>query len=222
MAENLQLSEKKEYASLRDDQHLAYISQMPLAVANGGRPINYAEVMINRVFTSGEVQGNWRFNCIDTGDGCEIHSDESFVVVLDDPRLRVVNSQTVLNERGALLVDESYSVKGVKFSKRDREIFTGKYQIEKQAKENKVLFELARQNQSLLDQTVEAAFKYLKDTYDVIEGMAVILPDAWDVSELRAWGAGRFCSSGYYGRSSARGDCSRDNVGYARLVRVGA
>ncbi|PIN80521.1 hypothetical protein COV11_03880 [Candidatus Woesearchaeota archaeon CG10_big_fil_rev_8_21_14_0_10_30_7] len=217
MAENLRLSENVP-ESLKDHEHLRYVDQMPLAVVNGYRPANMADVMGQRVVTSGNVQKNWQFNYFDTVDGCPTHPDGSFKVVLDCDLLMTVNPQTILVNGALPLEDKVYkSLQGVNFSKKDRARFTGKYLTEKQAKNNRVWLTLAREDQDLLNRNAEAVFKYLKDTHNLDVGMAVILADAQSAPELRAWCLSRFVDV----RSGACGYCGFDDDG-ARLVRVGA
>lgn len=223
MVENLQLGES--YESLRDDKHLTYVSQMPLAVGRGYRPINTVEVLENRFFTSEEVQRIWQFNSFYTVDGCSTHPDGSFKVVPDCELLMAVNPQTVLVEIDSAIpleIQVYESLQGTSFSKEQRNEYTGRDQTEKQARTNPVLLALARGNQDLLDQSVKVSFKYLKDMCGSDKGMKVYISNApFKLPELRAWCVGEFDNHPFNNTSSALGNGRLDNR-YARLVRVRA
>src|SRR3989338_8486135 len=161
------------------------ITQMPLLIADGRLPISTSELMQRRleVFSEGvsdEVRNNWWNIWVFTGDLAAYDSTDRFKVVLDFPLIRDLNPYTPCyhgaiqfgkTSEDATLVYEG--LPGREFSRRDLEGRLNRSQSREEAKADQVWLGLARGDQSLLNNYVDAVFDQLKQKYSRTKGMGL-------------------------------------------------
>jgi len=176
--------------------------QMPLLIADGRIPLSLAGLMRRRLEVLEEgipyaVRNAWWDNSFSTGDLFAGHPDGRFKIVLDSPLIRYLNPKTPLY-RGAIRLGKTAEeaalfyegLQGKEFSRKDLEERLNRFLKRDEIKANQVLLELARGDQSLLNDYTDAIFDLLEQKYRRTTGKGICVPEASKRASERLWFVG--------------------------------
>lgn len=205
------------------------IAQMAELVNDGRVPMSSRAVMRRRLEVlsrkaktsqeeraNAEVRDYWMYNYVDTGDDVFYHPEGGLKIVLDDPIMRELKADSPLIV-GGLRLGKTRAESIARYNaidspelRRENLGILGRVLTLAQAKEHPVWKILSSENQSLLNDYMDALFEFHK----ISEGAGVYLDSPREVAHGRLWGFGS-----EYNNSSATGNIII-NSKYGRLVGV--
>ncbi|MEK6919108.1 MAG: hypothetical protein AABW73_03635 [Nanoarchaeota archaeon] len=216
---DLRLNDGREKYRLFYGRNLA---EMPKLVADARVPINTKQVIERRleVFrnSDNELKETWMDNYFDTGDAILYHPDGRVKIVLDSQILRGMSLESKRIDGALILSEEIYSsslgleLKPEQIKKMDNE----KTLTAEQVKGHPIWKYLLREDEGLLEESIDILFSEMNRRFSYSEGMGVYLdhpsrlPKARTLSIRRLEGWSAAVARGFF----------NDGGGLGRLVGV--
>jgi hypothetical protein len=213
------------------------IEQMPLLIAAGMQPISFKQIWERRlevirsldeaikgnqpeevIKAWQNLQSEWVYKRVDSGDGAVSHSSGSAKIALDALYLKLITPETQLRNGGVQLSDNYFKeLDGELFTEAQVKRYFNKSLSKREVKRSPAWRALMREDHALLNEIADVAFAQVKERFGYKNKMMGIylLRVPSEGADGRLWVAyGLYDGGGHVGRFCAEG-ARRKNRGHA-------